>query len=229
MNTAGDPAVQAHLANAGTLYAQAGVIEYLRDVVRTTWRDNLRRWSPDRYFDDWNTLGHQTSRNVTNRILKTIETSDASGRVLVTPELGVAILAIADYRLRVIKAPIESGLTPDFDSDFDWSTSTTRDSAARRNASHYFPLASDEMMLEFENDPRPEHLRRIESCRDVFLLWAADLTSDRTAGWLGLPRVGETPWLGIQDLWLDDAESAEDLRPSHDGAVPDAYDDDDED
>lgn len=186
------------------LYDETGAIVYIQDVVTQTWRGNRRRWSPGRHFDDTNTLGYQTSRNVNNRIYKTIETSKVLPSVHAETELGVVILGLSGYRLRVVKAPIESGLTPDFATDFDWSTSATRETAARRNSNNYYPIRTDELALEFEDDPRPKHRRQVESCRDLFLLWAAELASDRTAGWLGLPRFGDSPWMGVLELWLDE-------------------------
>lgn len=207
MTGAGDPAVQAHLEQVRDLYAEAGAIEYVHEVVGATWQANRRRWSPGRHFDDTNTLGYQTSRNVNNRISRTIATSDVSPSVLAETEIGVVILGLTSYRLRVVKAPIECGLTPDFENDFDWSTSATRETAARRNSNSYYPLSTNELTFEFEDDPRPKHRRHVESCCDLFLLWAAELTSDRTAGWLGLPRLGDDPWMGVLELWLDVAST----------------------
>jgi hypothetical protein len=68
MEAAGDPSALAHLEQARLLYADAGPIEYVHDVVREIWRNNRRRWSPDEHFDDTNTLGYLTSRNVNNCI-----------------------------------------------------------------------------------------------------------------------------------------------------------------
>lgn len=206
MTSFGDPAVRQHLAYIRDQYSQAGVIEYIRDIVRETWRSNRERWSPDIHFDDTNTLGYQTSRNVNNRVSKTMHSSGISPAVRAETELGVVILELAGHRLRVVKAPIECGLTPDFNADFNWTTSVTREAAARRNSNNYYPLATGEPTLDFEGDPRPVHRRRVEFCRDLFLLWAAQLTSNRTVGWLGLPRLGDLPWMGVTELWLDEPE-----------------------
>lgn len=203
MTGTGDPAVQAYLETVRALYDETGAIQFIQEVVTRTWCANRRRWSPGRHFDDTNTLGYQTSRNVNNRIYKTIENSDVSPSVQAETELGVVILGLDGFRLRVVKAPIESGLTPDLYTDFDWSTSATRESAARRNSNNYYPLPTEELALKFEDDPRPRHLRQVDSCHDFFLLWAADLASDQTAGWLGLPRFGDAPWMGVLELWLD--------------------------
>jgi hypothetical protein len=226
-----DPAVHAHLEAVRALYDEAGAIVYIQDVVTRTWFANRRRWSPRRHFDDTNTLGYQTSRNVNNRISRTIETSDVSPNVHAQTELGVVILGLAGYRLRVVKAPIESGLTPNLDTDFDWSTSATRETAARRNSNNYYPLPVDELALEFEDDPRPRHRRQVEFCRDLFLLWAAELGSDRTAGWLGLPRFGDAPWMGVVDLWLDEptADGSDADRDSAPGGPSYVVEDEDED
>jgi hypothetical protein len=207
MRRAGDPAVLAHLEQARLLYEDAGAVEYVHEVVRETWRANRLRWSPWEHFDDANTLGHQTSRNVNNRMFHTFETSAISTSVLLETELGVVILGLGGFRLRVVKAPIESGLAPDFDNDFVWDSSATRSSAARRNSNNYYPFALDDGAFEFDDDPRPRHRRHVEACRDLFLVWAAELSSDRTAGWLGLPRVGDSPWMGAIELWCDEPEA----------------------
>jgi hypothetical protein len=62
MMGAGDPAVLARLEQVRLLYADAGAIEYVQDVVREAWRVNRRRWAPEKHFDDKNTLGYLTSR-----------------------------------------------------------------------------------------------------------------------------------------------------------------------
>lgn len=205
MTGVGDPAVLAHLEKVHLLYTEAGAIEYVQDVVREVWRVNRQRWSPEKYFDDTNTLGYLTSRNVNNCISRTIEASGVSPSVLSETELTVAILGLSGFRLRVVKARIESGLEPDFDNGFDWAGSDTRLAAARRNSGSYYPFPADEGTFDFDDDPRPRHLRQVEECRDVFLVWAAELTSDRTAGWLGLPQLGDAPWMGVIELWTDGA------------------------
>ncbi|MFJ2757372.1 hypothetical protein ACIO3S_17345 [Nocardioides sp. NPDC087217] len=122
-------------------------------------------------------------------------------------ESGILVVRVEGYRLRVVKAPIESGITPDFQADFDWSASLSRAAAAQRNQSVYYPMRGDGT-LPYETDPRPAHLRQVEKCRDVFLIWAAELTSTRTLGWLGLPSLGDLPWMGVIELWRDDDETA---------------------
>ena len=206
MSEVGDPSVLAHLELARTQYGDAGVIKFIREVVTETWRANRERWSPKAHFDDTNTLGYQTSRNVTNRMLSTVGDSDVAPSVHVETELGVVVLHLSGLRLRVVKAPIEAGIVPDFGADFDWSTSATREAAARRNSNSYFPLDGAELSFTFETDPRPTHRRRVDRCRDLFLIWAADLTADGTTGWLGLPRLGDEPWMGTLPLWSDDEE-----------------------
>ena len=32
------------------------------------------------------------------------------------------------------------------------------------------------------------------------------MSTDRTAGWLGLPKVGDLPWMAVIDLWRDAEE-----------------------
>jgi hypothetical protein len=150
MMGAGDPAVLARLEQVRLLYADAGAIEYVQDVVREAWRVNRRRWAPEKHFDDKNTLGYLTSRNVNNCIYQTIETSGVSPSVVPETEPGVVILGLGGFRLRVVKAPIESGLKPDFENDFDWSPSATRVSAARRNrtTTTRLPLTSGRWILK---------------------------------------------------------------------------------
>lgn len=217
MGLASDPAVLAHLNQVRELYADAGVIDYLRGVVTSTWSANLERWSPAAHFDDMNTLGYQTSRNVNNRITRTIKSSDVAPHVLADRQLGVAILGLDGFRLRVVKAPIESGLTPDMVNDFNWSTSATRELAARRNSSQYYRLITEEWVLEYGDEIRPSGRRNVDGCRDLFLVWAGELETDRTAGWLGLPAIGDDPWLGVLELWIDDPverlHENEDSRP----------------
>jgi hypothetical protein len=221
----GDLAVEAHLERVANMYDEAGVLDYVRECVQGVWRANRRRWSPQRHFDDTNVLGYQTSRNVNNRIIRTVRESDVADYVLAETEPGVALLTVRGFRLRVVKASIECGLDPDFENDFDWSQSATRSAAAQRNSNSYLPNQADDWRLEFEDDPRPQRLRDVDACRDFFLVWGAAINSDRTAGWLGLPRAGDLPWMGVMDLWVD-SEGDEVLEgDGQDDADPDEEED----
>ncbi|MCX6395665.1 MAG: hypothetical protein NTV23_04205 [Propionibacteriales bacterium] len=206
MNDLWDEAALAHLESARTAYADAGVIDFLRKLVGEVWKQNRARWSPEEHFDDTNVLGYQTSRNVNNRIVATVEEASIAPGVRPEMDTGIALLGLGGFRLRVVKSPIDRGLTPDFLSDFDWSTSATRESAARRNSSAYYPFSTPDWTLTYDGDPRPRDRRDVSFCRDLFLLWAGDLGSDRTAGWIGLPRVGDVPWMAVVALWADTDE-----------------------
>lgn len=204
MTSEWDPDVLRHLQDASASFAGAGVIDVVRQVVQTTWEANLGRWSPSEHFDDTNTLGYQTSRNVNNRLTAVLQGSnDVAPGVFAETESGIAIIRCGNYRLRVVKAPIESGVSPDFQADFDWSGSLSRSSAARRNQAVYHPLHGEDWTLTYDSDPRPAHRRRVDVCHDVFLIWAAELVSTRTLGWLGLPTLGDLPWMGVSSLWCD--------------------------
>jgi len=48
------------------------------------------------------------------------------------------------------------------------------------------------------------------------VLWAAELETGLTAGWLGLPTVGADSWLAVSPLWWD--------RPAVDDTVTTAPD-----
>ncbi|MBT9273558.1 hypothetical protein KMZ32_05635 [Phycicoccus sp. MAQZ13P-2] len=222
MAPVGDQAAREHIDGVRHLYEQAGVVRFIHEVVQEVWAANRRRWSPRRHYDDANTLGYQTSRNVSNRLLQTFDESAVAPYVAAESELGVTVLAAHGYRLRVVKAAIECGLNPDFDDDFDWRPSATRAAAAQRNSSNYLPMPEEDWTLKFETDPRPSRLRQVQDCRDFFLVWAAEMDSDRTAGWLGMPRSGDHPWMGIVDLWVDDE------RPSQSTEEADAADEDEE-
>lgn len=183
---------------------------FVREVVQVTWRANVHRWSPNELFDDANTLGYQSSRNVNNRLAAKLPHADSPEAIRVDSESGVSVILVRSLRFRLVKAPIEYGLSPDLDNGFDWTRSETRSAAARRNSSAYYSLTTGDPTLAYESDPRPSSVRQIEGCRDFFIVWAGQISPPLTRGWLGLPRIGETPWLGTIDLWQDAAEEQTD-------------------
>jgi hypothetical protein len=114
-------------------------------------------------------------------------------------ELSTTVLRVADVELRFVKTPHRAARRPDFAHDFRWMSSELRWAAAERNRLAYRPVDA----TLFDAELTDQH-GTVDKCRDVFVLWAAELETGLTAGWLGLPIIGADSWLAVSPLWWDE-------------------------
>jgi hypothetical protein len=96
-------------------------------------------------------------------------------------------------------APAISLQEPGWDADFRWAgESDVRKDAASANAAcvgNYLAVPGG----LFEDEP-PE-AGAAERLREAMLVWAGGSNSPFTGGWIGLPVLGERPWLAVQNVW----------------------------
>lgn len=214
-----DLIAQKHLSTATTGFSDSGCIDLIRAATTETWRANRERFEPDDLYDDASTLGYQTSKNLANRIYDYLgpQRRLQHAGVSVTWEQNVVVVHSNGFDLRIVKAPSSAGRLPNFTHDFSWRERETRFAAAARNARGYrAPKVAPGMDPLFEIH-RPGAIDAIQDCRDVFLVWSADITSGLTGGWLGLPTTHPGGWLAVESLWWDEGEP---LNQAHSDANP---------
>lgn len=125
------------------------------------------------------------------------------GGVRASREHTATVLHVSGLDIRFVKASHRAGRRPSFVTDFDWHNREARQAAAARNHATYgLPARRPDMETLFEVD-QPGAEQAAQRCRDVFLVWGAELTSGLTAGWLGLPTTSADRWLAVTPLWWD--------------------------
>lgn len=205
-----EPTVVGWLESVRDRLADAGVLDLVRTATVITWRANRERHEPEELFDDAFTLSMLSSHNLANRLHAAV-TSDprwASARVRARREHTTTVLQAAGFELRLVKAPHVSGRAPHFTHDFEWNSSDARLAAAARNAALCpLPVRQPDLSMLFDV-PRPDLGPALHQCRDVFLVWGAEIETGLTAGWLGLPTTTADRWLGVVPVWWDAAVSA---------------------
>lgn len=204
--TSWDPHAQVHLDSLRTSFIEAGLIDFVQTAAAEVWRINRERHEPEEAYDDAFTLSALSSRNLANRLLAEVPDSAAlrASGVVASKELGSTVLHTPRADVRLVKAPFRSGRRPSFEADFDWSDSEGRQAAALRNhAAYNSPPRSPQAEPLFEL-PLPNAADAVTHCREVFLVWGAELRTGPTAGWLGLPTASAQRWIAVTPAWWDE-------------------------
>ncbi|SDZ10353.1 hypothetical protein SAMN05216215_104678 [Saccharopolyspora shandongensis] len=114
------------------------------------------------------------------------------------------VLHSSGVDIRLVKAPHSAGRRPSFVGDFDWDDTEARRAAANRNSAAYAPAPRQPGMDALFEVEYPGAEQAVLACRDVFIVWGAELDSGLTAGWLGLPAMNANHWLAVTQLWWDE-------------------------
>lgn len=206
-------AAEAALELAVEAVTRCGLRERLHALVTEVWQANLDRYEPEELGDDPQTLGNTCARNIANRaeglVLgnreREVEPWDIAGLGATRPH-GALRLDHAGRHFHIMKAPMRHGRRPEWARFDPWTRSSeVREDAARENtvALHGYRTAAPgqdplpAMTLPFVSAGLEVHLPHF-----VFV-WAADIDSPGTSGWLGAPSLGEQPFVAVQPLWSD--------------------------
>lgn len=198
---------QAHLESLHSELADLGVIKFIRDATSEVWRINRDRHEPDEAHDDAFTLSLLSYRNLDNRLLTDGPSNgqlQAAG-VSVEKVFGSTLIRTPRADVRVVKVPHKSGINPVFESDFDWTASENRQAAAIRNRTAYAPPPHDPNVAPLFDIAIPDAAEAAARCREVFLVWGAELETGLTAGWLGLPTTDTQHWIAVTPVWRDES------------------------
>lgn len=203
-----DPHAERHLTSIQETLTSVGLVELVHESAAEVWRANRERYEPEELFDDPFILSHQSTRNLANRLWAEVrEPRWRSAGVGASREYQATVLHVRGLDIRLVKAPHSAGRAPDFVADFDWRASESRLAAAARNHAAYGPPPRIPWMQPLFDVVQPDAAQAVRACRDVFLVWGAELVTGLTAGWLGLPTTSAERWLAVCPLWRDHAGS----------------------
>lgn len=187
---------------------RSGLTEAWRTLVQDVYARNLDRHEPDELGDTAMSLGIQCSENLKTRAIRRFRHDevepvnlhwDIEGLRVSTPH-NVLTFNLGSTRVVTMKVPFSQGRAPDWNRSGDWELdSQIRLTIATENT----------RVLEYRTpaesaSPFFPHLGSPGDVRDYMLLWAGEADAALTAGWLGIPVLGETPFIARKRLWWDD-------------------------
>lgn len=197
------------LDEAHELVTSAGLVARLNSLVTEVWQTNLARYEPDELGDDPQTLGGTCAKNIANRVERLVRASsdyetepwDVPGLSVTRPH-GALRLDYAGRHFHIMKSPMVHGRSPRWEALPQWTTSSeVREEAARANtmalAGHRTAAPGQDPLVHLpfaDGFPHVPHF--------VFV-WAAEIDSSATSGWLCVPALGEQPFAAIRPLWAD--------------------------
>ncbi len=199
-----DVAAQERLAEITSALHEAGVTDLFERVIARVWKINVDRFEPDEVGDTSRSLGITASENIRTLVLREAWTAGGAaglGRdVRVTAPNDSLLVQAGRIRLHVMKSAPAIALTePRWETEFTWKgESDVRIEAATANTAVYNPFLAVPGGL-FEDLLPP--VNSAANLREVILIWAGGANSPVTGGWLGLPVLGDRPWLAVENLW----------------------------
>ncbi len=197
-------AAQERLKEIGAVLRGEAVLSMFERVVARVWKVNVDRFEPSEVGDTNRSLGITAAENIRSLIVR--EAWDAANPVglgsgvKVTAPNDSLLVEVAGVRLHVMKSAPAIALTePDWDVDFRWAgESEVRKDAATANTAcvgNYLAVPGG----LFEDEPAEEGAAA--RLREAMLVWAGGSNSPFTGGWIGLPVLGERPWLAVENVW----------------------------
>lgn len=186
----------------------SGLTEAWRTLVQDVYASNLDRHEPDELGDTAMSFGIQCSENLKTRAVRRFRRDEIEpvnlhwnikGLQVSTPR-NVLTFNVGNTRVVTMKVPVNEGRSPSWDRSGDWEQeSQVRQAIAVQNT----------QVLQYRtpavgSSPLFPHPGRPGDVRDYMLLWAGEADAALTAGWLGIPVLGETPFIARKRLWWDD-------------------------
>lgn len=199
-----DPGAEAHLLERARFLDAEGHVAYLRSMIGDAWHANLDRHDPKALGDTTRGLALLTAENISARLARDAAPGGrlwGTGVRLIAPN-GATRLLVDGATYSVIKAPSRTVHSPDWQSDFDWTGRPTRFAAADENDRSWLPG-----VRPVDRDPLFEFTQGPQAPKHAFVVWAGFMAPmPTTAGWLGFPSNGSSPWSAVVELWRDRAD-----------------------
>lgn len=186
----------------------SGLTAAWRTLVQDVYAGNLDRHEPDELGDTAMSFGIQCYENLKIRAIRRfrhddLEAADAhwdiDGLSVYTPK-NVLTFNVGNARVVTMKVPFTEGRSPNWDRSGDWDQySQIRSAIAAENS----------RVLQYRThavgaSPVFPHPGSPGAVRNYMLLWAGESDAALTAGWLGIPVLGDTPFIARETLWWDD-------------------------
>ncbi|HEX2895994.1 MAG TPA: hypothetical protein VHO29_18460 [Marmoricola sp.] len=207
-----ESAARQALADTVELLRETGLLSAVRELHREVWATNLDRYEPDELGDTPRSLGLLCHENFTARAVRRHQCSELepkahhwniAGLDVSTPS-GVLTFQIGNRRIVGMKVPPSERRTPCWDRFAVWDNeSNTRLQIAKENSKtlgdYRTPSPGQGELADFHR----ELGRTPGQVRDFLYVWAGELASPLTAGWLTVPVLGEQPFVAVAPLWHD--------------------------
>lgn len=187
--------------------SRSGLVDAWRRLVQDVYASNLDRYEPDELGDTVMSFGIQCYENLKTRAVRRFRHDDLEipethwdidGLRVWTPR-NVLTFNLGGVRVVTMKVPF-GGRSPNWQRSADWEQySQIRLSIATENSrvlQYRTPPVGASPMLPHPGSPR--------AVRNYMLLWAGEPDVVLTAGWLGVPTLGDTPFVAQTSLWWDD-------------------------
>ena len=205
-----------------------GVTGMFERIIARVWKINVDRFEPSEVGDTNRSLGITAAENIRTLILRESWTASnpagLGGGVHVTAPNDSLLVQHADVRLHVMKsAPAVTLAEPRWGSAFAWKgESDVRIEAATANAAAYGPFLAVPGGLFEDLLPPAGSAARL---REAILVWAGGSDSPLTGGWIGLPALGDKPWLAVENVWWHGSGAVISGARGNDAFVSDAFSD----
>lgn len=191
---------------------ETGLVQWLEDTIADVWRINMDRYEPTTLGDTPRSFGILSSDNIHQRTLKAARAGEGpwkDGQSTASHPDGALLIKAAGVQIHIVKAPRSGSRTPAWQEDFAWNTkSNARLNSALRNSiqarASRAPMTGQHVLFELEHVETATELSRFT---DIFVVWNGEERSGLTAGWVGVPVLGPSPWLAVRHLWRAEARS----------------------
>ncbi|GAA2386925.1 hypothetical protein GCM10009855_28790 [Gordonia cholesterolivorans] len=186
---------------------RSGLVNTWRALVQDVYASNLDRYEPDELGDTVMSFGIQCYENLKTRALRRfrhddLEAADSHWNVeglhVGTPG-NVLTFNFAGARFVTMKVPFSEGRSPNWDRSGDWD----QDSQVRSQLANENSDALQYQTHAAGASPLFPHPGSPGDVRSFMLLWAGESDAALTAGWLGVPILGDTPFIAHKQLWRD--------------------------
>lgn len=188
--------------------ASNGFTDVFRTLVQEVYSVNQSRHEPDELGDTAMSFGIQCSENLKTRALRRFrhDEDEPTNRHWNIDGLRVGIprnvltFSFGNIDVVSMKVPSSAGRSSIWDHSSDWDN----DSHARRMIA-----AKNSDVLQYRS-PAPgavplfPHEGSPGEVQNYMVFWAGETNAPLTAGWLGIPVLGETPFIAQAMLWWDD-------------------------
>jgi hypothetical protein len=204
------------------------VIDMFERIISRVWKINVDRFEPSEVGDTNRSLGITATENIRTLVLRESWTAgnpaNLGDSVHVTAPNDSLLVQAAGVRLHVMKSAPAIALTePRWDSDFAWKgESDVRIEAAAANSAGYSPNLAVQGGLFADLLPPASGAARL---REAILVWAGGSNNPLTGGWIGLPTLGESPWLAVDNVWWHGTDGITASQRGSGGPADDAFSD----
>jgi hypothetical protein len=194
-------------------FRESELLDWLHKTIGDVWAINMDRYEPAALGDTAGAFGILSAHNIRQRALRAFQEGEGAWgarRARASEPDGSLLITAEGVNLHILKAPRSGSRAPLWERDFKWdSNSLTRFNAAQRNAASkpmQTGISGQDSLFDVAAVDRDTR-SAVFAFSDVFLVWSGQESTGLTAGWLGIPVIGPSPWVAVsRPLWLDETD-----------------------